>query len=441
MILDRKFRNKKLINRTILNYQPDLLAFTAVNTEIDYILEIAGYIKKRYNIFSVLGGIHVTLNASGVYLHTFDALCIGEGEFPLLELADKQDRNEDINSIANLWVKYGKKPKINPPRAFIQDLDEIPFVDREIWQPWILDKKSRLTILVGRGCPYNCTYCCNHSLKKITSGKYVRLRSAESILAEIKELQDSFPEVLEYYLEIETLGVNINWLESLCNILYEYNSHKDKKLFFGANLRVNDNMELERVFMNLGKANFSSVTIGLESGSERVRKEILNRNYSNDTIIKAVKTARKYGIKVGLFNIMGIPSETYKEFKETLRMNQLLQPDWHATSIFYPYEGTALYKKAKDEGFLPASIPTAHERQFALLDLQDFPRKKIQQEFDSFHFNVYKKNPTKNNLKLMLYFFQKLVGHNFMANAKIKIIALLYRFRLKTTLVSIFQKL
>jgi radical SAM superfamily enzyme YgiQ (UPF0313 family) len=222
--------------------------------------------------------------------------------------------------------------------------------------------------------------------------------------------------------------------------LYLLNESREEKLSFGTNLRIFDTLNVDLIFKNLKKANFTSVTIGLESGNERIRQEVLNRKYSNESIIRAVKTAKKYGINVGLFNLVGLPTETLNDFQDTLKLNQDLQPGWHATSIFFPYKGTRLYDLAKEQGLLPEKLEFKEERQHAVLDLPGFSKKQIQRAFDSFHYNVYKKGSKKSLLKLLLFFSQIYLGHNFMVNAKNKVFVILHHFSIKNKLMKIIQK-
>ncbi|PWD97625.1 B12-binding domain-containing radical SAM protein [Marinilabilia rubra] len=442
LVIDRKNDNNKTIETTINDFSPGMVCYTAVDTEFEFIKKTAKEIKDKFGLFSVLGGVHVTLNPNESYLDIFDILCIGEGEYALLELASKIEKQEDYSQISNLWVKKAPGTIVkNPTRPFIQNLDSLPFLDREIWAPWILEKNSKLTILLGRGCPYNCTYCCNHKLKKIANGGYVRMRSPENIIAEIEELAKKYPAVNTYFLEIETLGSDLKWLRQLCKSLEHFNRKRPTPFNFEANLRIYKNLDLDGTFSNLKRAGFSAITIGLESGSERIRSEVLKRFYSNNKIIEAVKKAREYGIKVGIFNLIGLPTETYHDFLETLHLNQIIQPDWHATSIFFPYEGTQLHETAFNLGILPKKLSSTNERQKAVLDLPGFPQKQIQREFDNFHFNVYTKKAHPNPVKLLLFFIQKYVGHNTMANIKNQLIKLNYRLGLETKLLNIIQKL
>lgn len=442
LVLDRRYkkRNYALLDHKFSNNPYGLVCFSSVYSEFTFITEVARYVKNKFNTFSILGGVHATISPEETYLDVFDALCIGEGENALLKLANNLEEGKDIASIHNLWIRQNGHIVKNKPDAFIQDLDSLPFIDRDLWQPLIFDKNTRLTILLGRGCPYNCTYCCNQQIRKVAPGKYVRLRSAKNIIEELNHLTSKFPSITEYFLEIETLGANIDWLLTLCNQLNIFNTEREKKLSFSANLRLYDRLDVDLIFSNLKRANFESIIIGLESGNERIRKEILNRHYSNETIFKAVESARKHGIKVGIFNLIGLPTETLSDFKETLRLNQQLQPDWHATSIFFPYKGTELYDTAGAQGLLPEKLNFKEERQHAVLDLPDFSRRQVQKQFDRFHYNVYKFHSNKSMLKTLLYLAQIILGHNYMAKAKNRLIVIFHRLGIKNDLVKIIQK-
>lgn len=422
VVLDRKYgkKNYRTVARGINRLKPEVVCFTAVNSEFPFICGIANYVKENYpTIFRVVGGVHVSINPREEYLDIFDALCVGEGEYPTLELVTNISGQESYHDIPNFWFKRNGSFIKNPPRPFIENISRLPFPDREMWQEWILQPNSRFTLLLGRGCPFSCTYCSNHRLKRIAPGKYVRLRDVQSIVDELNALAAEYPCVKDFYLEVETCGVDSKWLIDLCDGLYTFNRQFETPKTFATNLRVFPNIDDEAIFRHLKRANFTAVSIGLESGNERVRRVILRREYSNDDIRRVVGTARRFGIKVGIYNLVGIPGETHEEFRDTLAMNQELQPNWHATSIFFPYEGTDLHRVATEMGILPPDIDFNNERQRAVLDLPGFPRHAIQHEFDAFHFNVYKKALRRNPLKMLVFFAQIYLGHNFMAEAKL----------------------
>ena len=446
-VLDRANgkQNFGILRQKIEQFNPQIVAFTAVFSEFDFICQTASHVKEDFPyLFLIAGGVHITLNPDEKYLSLFDAICVGEGEAPVLELVQHLGTNQSINDIQNLWVKTPTEIIKNPTRPFLQNLDELPFPDREMWQEWILEPHTKPTVLLGRGCPFDCTYCSNHSLRKVSSGKYVRMRSPENILSEIRSLYKEYPAINEIQLEVETIVIDKDWLKNFCEQMEIFGKETGFKISFSTNLRIFPRMDVEFIFEQFKKANITLVTIGLESGSYRIRKEILHRDYSNELILKAAETAKSYGIAVALFNMVGLPTETPVEFTETLQINRQIQPSFHATSIFFPYPGTKIAETCKQMNLLPERINTKDERQLAVLDLPGFSRKQIQKSFDSFHYQVYRKQKNKSALRLLVYYSMSFLGHNFYANLKIALIWFLYRTKNRKMLsprwFSIFQK-
>lgn len=391
LIVLTKETKYSVIDEYLEKFWPKLICFTSVTTEYPLIADVAKYIRNSYpDIFLLVGGAHASLNPEAVISDNFDALCIGEGEKPTLELVQQIERGISPLRIPNLWIKRDSEIERNLSRPFLQDLDSLPFPDREMWQEWIRNQSSRCSILLGRGCPFQCTYCCNHAFRKLSNGAYVRVRSPDNILAEIIEVSNRFPEQKEIYLEIETFYIKKDWTIKLCSELKNLNKKIKLPLSFGVNLRIIPGADYEDLFYALKKANFQFINIGVESGSERIRREILKRNYSNDDIIRTVSLARRYGLKVCFYNLIGIPSETKEDFKETIKINRICQPDWSYNYIFFPYPGTNLYALCREQGLLKNPLKTDMERIISTLDLPGFSKKQIQQSFLWFDYNVYK---------------------------------------------------
>jgi len=408
-------KNRKIIDEKLKSFKPELICFSAVASEYAFISDLAKYIKKsNENIYLMIGGPHVSLQPENVLLNGFDALCIGEGEYPTLELIEQLKEGKSPSKIPNLWIKRGLEIEKNPPRPFIRDLDTLPFPDRDIWEDWIEQKEGRCSVLLGRGCPFRCSYCSNHALGKLASGAYVRLRSPDNIVEEIKIILEKHPDLKEIYLEVETLGVNKKWAIKLCSKLEQLNASLAVPISYGTNIRITPNADLEELFSCLQKSNFTFINIGLESGSERVRNEILNRKYSNQDIINAVSLARKYGMKISLLNMLGLPGETLDDFKKTVEVNRQCLPDWTFPSIYYPYPGTDLYSLCIEKGLLKDNVglEVGIERKNAALDLPGFSKKQIQKSYTWFLYDVYRGVwPTHKILlkviktKLMSYYF------------------------------------
>ncbi len=395
------------LKRTIDTFRPDVICFSAVATQYDFIAALAADVKCAYpNIYLVIGGVHATLNPEEAVSSDFNAICVGEGEGPVVELVAQLEAGKTPSGIPNLWIKRDSGLEKNPPRPFMQDLDSLPFPDRNMWQRWMSKKARRMcSVLASRGCPFDCSYCSNHALRKITQGSYVRQRSPGNIAEEIRQIAVEFPTIKEIYLETETLIINSPWCLALCAQLEKLNKELKNPISFGANIRVVPGQELDSIFSALKRCNFRFINIGLESGSERVRREILRRNYSNDDVISAVALARKYGLQVALFNLIGVPGETFDDFKKTVKINRLCKPDWNLTSIYFPYKGTDLYRLCEERGLLKEPVDYKNERQKAVLDLPEFSRRQIQESLKFFNYYVYKGFDPEDRFRISLLYF------------------------------------
>ncbi len=383
--------NKNIINEYIKTFCPELICFTAVTSEYHLVANIAKYIKSNYpDIYLLIGGIHTSLNPQDVISDDFDALCISEGFDATLELVSQLEKGKKPSGISNLWIKYGSEIEKNPTRPFLKDLDSLPFPDREMWLEWIAQPELRHSLLLGHGCPYQCTYCCNHALRRLAPGTYVRLRSPDNIVEEVKEVVDKYMIEKEIYLEVETLGVNKKWALELCSKIEDFNKTLDEPISFGANLRITRNTDIENLFSALKKANFRFIIIGLESGSEKLRREVLKRDYSNQDIINAVMLAKKHGLAVVMNSIIGIPGETIADFEETVKVNRICQPYQSNTYIFMPYPGTDLHNLSIQEGLLEGPLDIAQMDKTAVLDLPGFSRKQIEKRFIWFDYYVFR---------------------------------------------------
>ena len=372
-------------------FRPDLACFTAVYSEFPIMARASRHIRKRHlGVFTLLGGPHPSLNPLECLKAGFDAVCVGEGEYPTLELAEQLQEGRSPSGIPNLWLRRDGGVERNPTRPFLQDLDSLPFPDREMWDRWIAYPAYRPSVLLGRGCPFQCTYCCNHALRRLAPGRYVRLRSPRGVVEEIEDFTRRYPEACQFYLEVETMGTDLEWALEVCEALREVNLRRERHLEFGTNLRVTPRRDYRELFQAMRRANFTFVNIGLESGSERLRREVLNRRYSNEDVIRAVRAARSCGLKVGMYNLIGIPGETVEDFRRTVEVNRACQPDHFLLSVFFPYPGSDLHEKVLREGLLGREPDRRLERRRPVLDQPGFRRRQVRKRLHRFAWDVYR---------------------------------------------------
>jgi radical SAM superfamily enzyme YgiQ (UPF0313 family) len=372
--------------------------------------------------------VHVTINPQLLTESQFDVFCVGEGEKPFLEMVTRIENNESIDTIKNLWIKKDDKIVRNPTREYICNLDILPFPDRMMWQKWIKNKNSPHTIIIGRGCPFQCTYCCNHALNKVATGQYVRFRSPENIILEIKSILSDFPDTERIYFEAEAINVNIQYLSELCEKLQEFNKVCKKTIMYGANIRIIPSQNYNNIFKMFLMSNIYFINIGLESGSERIKKDIMKRSYTNENIISIMKAAKKYRLHTNLYVMIGLPTETNDDIKKTMELTRGLEPDNVQINIFFPYPGTDLYNYCLENNLISKNLKD-HGRCKAVINYPELSRRKIQKIFFRFLPYVY----ASDKFEYLWFCFLMKVVYSFK-------ISLLHRYAVKKLNAKIKEK-
>mgnify|MGYP004003230525 FL=1 len=393
------------ISKYVHEQDPKLFLYTAVTTQYWLVTKVAKHVKLLGNgIFQVLGGHHASLDSDAVIQDgVFDAICVGEGESAMIDLADNiESGNARFKPINNIWYYDKENNSVikNNTAGFIQELDELPYINRKIWDKFMDKPNLSPSILLGRGCPFKCAYCSNHAMARLSEGEYVRFRSPEHIVGEIDKILSEYDDVEAIYLEVETFGANRKASFRIFDKLAEYNSQLAKPIKFGANLALTSNYmrNEERCHELLSKAkvaNLVTFNVGLESGSERMRRDVLNRpKYTNDELVRFCQLAGEYEINVIFFVLIGLPGEALEDYLETVKTARKAQPDTCEVNIYYPYLGTDLAAKAISLGLVhPQDLVTKDystaERSRAVLNLEGFSARRIRLEYILFWFRVY----------------------------------------------------
>lgn len=331
-----KEEGKDWINK-VINFKPDIILFSVLTGTQTWSLNISNELKKILDFLSVFGGAHPTFFHNIIESEAVDIICIGEGEEAIVELANKIEKNKDFTKIKNLWVKKKNKLYKNSLRPLISNLDNLPFPDRSLYDNYpSITKIPVKRFLASRGCPYPCTYCFNHSFKKIYHNpkNYVRFRSPENIVEEIKQVKKKYL-VKSIRFPDDILTIKKKWLLSFLDLYVQ-----EINLPFTCLVRAN---ELdEEVVKKLKKSGCTNVFFGIETGNDKLRNDLLKRNMSKDQIIASGKLLKKHKLKFGTFNMFGLPGETLNNSFETVELNIIIKPDYPISTIFQPYPGTEL---------------------------------------------------------------------------------------------------
>lgn len=365
------------IDKVIDRFKPEVLAFSFTSDHAQLAKLYARYLTK-YKIFSIAGGVHPTMAPEDVVDH-FDCLCIGEGEQAILDIVNETNPDK----IGNLMRKVDGRVIKNAMIPLIENLDDLPFSDRQLFNYQnALNQDHRADFMVGRGCPYRCTYCINNQLINIAPGRYVRLRSVSNVLEEIKEVLADYEHIESICFQDDTFAFKLSWLEEFCR------RYKNEiGLPFVCNLRA-DRAD-EKIVSILADAGCQEVRIGVEQGNEELRRTVMQRKMSNGQIIKSFHLFHDAGIKTFAYNMIGIPGETEETIKETIALNRLIQPDKMHVSIFRPYPGTALFAQCIREGYIRDVTIESFYQPISMIDLPGLSKKKIEYWYRLFRPAVY----------------------------------------------------
>jgi anaerobic magnesium-protoporphyrin IX monomethyl ester cyclase len=342
LVIPTKVEEKHLndVKTTIEEYKPDLVGFSAYETAFPWIEILCKYVKQNWpHITTIVGGYYTTLAPEeAIKSPNIDVICRGEGELPLEELLSSNGKN---TSIQNLWFKKEGKIIRNPIRPLMEDLDALPYPDRDLfdYQKHLNNEpfgERNIKVMATRGCPYQCTYCSNYFLKAVfpNKEKYLRFRSPENVINEIVELKGKY-KFEKVGFHDDNLTLDTEWLKKFVSL------YKEKvKLPFYCATRVE--RCTDEIIDLLKDAGCYLILLGIESGNEKYRKEMMKRFMSNQQVIDAFKKIKKRKILTWSFVMVGLPNETKKMVLETFLLNFKCNPDFVMASIFFPLKGTEL---------------------------------------------------------------------------------------------------
>ena len=294
--------------------------------------------------------MHCTLVKEKIFdeFSEIDAVCIGEGEFPLKELSYRLDKNENYLSTQSFYFKTDNGIIKNPILP-LKDIDTLAFPEYSLfnYEKILAESGHCFPMMLARGCPFNCNYCCNHVIRNVYPNKnnYVRIPSVDHSIKIIKNNLTLYPKTQKIIFADDTFTLRKSWLFEFCEA---YKKEIDLPFLCNARVETID----DQVAKCLKSAGCVSIDFGVESGNEWLRKYILNRKHSNKQIKKAFNITKKNAIKSFSFNMVGLPFETAEMAKDTLKLNLEIQPNFGKCFYFYPYPGSTLYKLCLDHGLL-----------------------------------------------------------------------------------------
>ena len=300
-LLDQKGK----VLQQIIELKPDLVGFSVQTVQYRQMLDLARELKKRYRIPIVFGGIHPHSAPEEVLRAddpTVDVICLGEGEYPLLEFVESMEKGKLDYSIQNLWFRLENGEIIkNSRREVIHNLNALPIIDKELFAPHVPLKYSYLST-PSRGCPFDCSYCSLSFLGKDAislNAPRCRERSVDSLIEEIKG------HIARYRSKwIDFRQPVMASRESWC---VEFFDRYKKEINIPFRCFSHPLLITPKSVLAMRDAGCFAIQIGIECWDEEIRGVVINRRESNEQIRKAAEILERAGQPYAFDYILGLP--------------------------------------------------------------------------------------------------------------------------------------
>ncbi len=292
--------------------------------------------------FKICGGAHITVAGRDfIKEYGFDIGFIGEAENTILNFLEYAMGKRDINKVGNIWYhdkKDGTIHYFNESEHEQQDLDILPFPVYEVFDSF-RGYIENYPLITSRGCPFLCTFCC---VGKV-SGKKWRSRSVDNVLKELFEAQEKY-RFKKFHIIDDNFTLNIERAKGFCRTLIESGLNKEWSCPNG--VRAD---RLDEELLSLMKiSGCTSINVGIESGVERIFNK-LKKGETLADIERAIKLAKKIGIKVNGFFILGLPGSKYEDDMQSIAYSEALGLDDALFNIVSIYPGTQLWESINSD--------------------------------------------------------------------------------------------
>ncbi len=332
---------ENIIKKEIKRLNPKVVGITAYTVQYPNAIIIFQLVKKiNPNIITIGGGPHMMfMDKEALDSGAIDIVVRGEGDWTMLDLAQKIESNASYEEVAGISYKKNGKIIRNRERP-LGNMKELPVPNYSLL-PKNYIQNSNVELMNSRGCYYNCSFCTSAQQYHQT----VRPKELSKIIEEITILRNNYG-IKQMGLLDESLNANHQYFRELCGALKKF----DDMSFFGQT-RANFINDADLGLMKM--ARIKSLVVGAESGSDKVLKA-MNKQINFEMVKTACEKIANHKIATGTFWIIGHPGSSPREEEKTLKaMDYLLKnklSDYIECGIFIPYPGTVVFNNQKKFG-------------------------------------------------------------------------------------------
>ena len=357
-IIDANFYDmtKQQFKDEIKKFSPQVVGISVLTSEYAAILDIAAACIKEISseIITVAGGVHVTTQCQNVMKNMdIDYAVRGEGEYVFRDFLNYLNGKGEFPQKGMAYRNQEGELTCLPP-DLIQDLDALPFPDYDL-----VDYKAYSTtksrtgvdfpnvypfsrIISSRGCPTGCSFCQVQSI----SGKKLRMRSAKNVVDELERLKDKYG-INAFLFDDDMPFGNKKRTKEMLRLLIERKLDLAWKAA-GVSIFKMD----EETFKLMAESGCISIGIAIESGNQRILKEVINKPVNLKKVPGLIKIAKSYGLGVVANFIIGFPGETWDEIRQTIHYAETCGVDYAKIYMAEPLLGTRLYDMAVEMGVI-----------------------------------------------------------------------------------------
>jgi tetratricopeptide (TPR) repeat protein/radical SAM superfamily enzyme YgiQ (UPF0313 family) len=321
------------VEKLIRYIDVDLIGITCMTFNLHGVASLAQLLREVHpNSHIVVGGSHPTALPAETLKHyqEIDTVVVGEGEQPFLEIIERLESNQPVHGIAGTaWRDDNNRVQFGAVSERIQDLDSLASPH---------DYFLFRILITSRGCPFQCTFCGSES----QWGRKVKMNSVENILQSLEQLVNNRG---YKYLAIkdDTFTASRKKILALCQSIME------KKLNFIWSCDTRVNSLDEEVLRAMRMAGCQRISLGVESGSPTILKTI-NKKLVPEKVVEISEIARKFGLQIRFYMIIGNRGETLNTFQESIQLIHDAKPNefgFHNLSYLPGTEEFEIYKKEK----------------------------------------------------------------------------------------------